>query len=357
MVCNCISPAAIAARNSKHTRRPGRTAAKAAASMSCRTASSRRAALPSQLRRTKRVNLHERNDHATSVQPGLHHQDSRRPGHVLDLQCISKRPLRCRCHDRRPAWTWLTGSGNDPLKAYKVPQAFGFVNAARIKEEPDSELVLDAWRQAGYPLGNHTYNHMNLARAPSLEAWKADVLAGEAAISTRMDGEDWRYLRLPNLAAGTHARPALAWLQEQGYRIADVSLSFADSAYKDSYARCLAKGDSAAIDAMKQHYFATVDNSIARMKQDSQRVYGRIIPQVMLAHLGAWGAETLPVVLARLTAAGARFVPLGQAQSDPAYAEPGGGTVIARAAKARGIALGGGHYPAAARLDVGAMCR
>lgn len=243
------------------------------------------------------------------------------------------------------------------LKAYKVPQAFGFVNAARIKEEPDSELVLDAWRQAGYPLGNHTYSHMNLARAPSLEAWKADVLAGEAAISTRMDGEDWRYLRLPNLAAGTHARPALAWLQEQGYRIADVSLSFADSAYKDSYARCLAKGDSAAIDAMKQHYFATVDNSIARMKQDSQRVYGRIIPQVMLAHLGAWGAETLPLVLARLTAAGARFVPLGQAQSDPAYAEPGGGTVIARAAKARGIALGGGHYPAAARLDVGAMCR
>lgn len=243
------------------------------------------------------------------------------------------------------------------LKEHKVPQVFGFVNAGRLKDEPESEPVLDAWRKAGYPLGNHTYSHMNLARAPSLEAWKADVIAGETVINTRMQGEDWRFLRLPNLAAGAYAKPAFAWLQAQGYRIADVSLSFADSAYKESYARCLAKGDTKAIEAMQQHYFADVDDGIARMKADSKRVYGRIIPQVLLAHLGAWGADTLSEVLSRLTAAGARYVTLAQAQSDPAYADIGGGTIISRAAKAKGIPLGGPDRPVRARLDVDMMCR
>lgn len=42
------------------------------------------------------------------------------------------------------------------------------------------------------------------------------------------------------------------------------------------------------------------------MKTMSQAVYGRMVPQVLLTHLGAWSAATLPQVMEKLDAAGAR---------------------------------------------------
>jgi peptidoglycan/xylan/chitin deacetylase (PgdA/CDA1 family) len=241
------------------------------------------------------------------------------------------------------------------LKAHRVPEAFGFVNAIKLVQEPGSGTVLDAWRHAGYPLGNHTYSHMKLASAPSPQAWQADVVAGEAALASRMQGADWHYLRFPYLSLGGERRDgALDFIGKRGYKVADVSVSFDDWAYTDTYARCVAKGDDATIAAMKRQYLADVERGIAAMKADSVRVFGRVIPQVLLTHLGGWSALTLPDVMARLDAAGARYITLAQAQADPAYAIAGGGSVIARVAQEKGVTLA----PAAAPgLDVQALCR
>ena len=241
------------------------------------------------------------------------------------------------------------------LKAHHVVEAFGFVNAGRMTREPGSEAVLDAWRAAGYPLGNHTATHMNLARAESFDAWRMDVVAGEPAIAARMAGADWHWLRFPNLALGERQPEALDFLKQRGYKIADVSLAFGDWVYTDAYARCVTTGDSAAIAAMRRHYLAGVDRSIAQMRENSRRVFGRVIPQVLLTHLGGWSAVTLPDVLTRLDAAGARYITLAQAHSDAAYAQPGGGSLVARAAKAHGIRLDAGGEDAP--LGVGALCR
>lgn len=244
----------------------------------------------------------------------------------------------------------------DTLKAHGVPEAWGFVNAARSAREPGSEAVLDAWRAAGYPLGNHTANHTNLARAQSFEAWREDVLAGEAAVASRMAGADWRYLRFANLAAGPRLGEAMTFLRARGYRVADVSVAFGDWDYTDAYARCAGKNHGATIEAMKAQYLADVDTGIARMKDHSRRVFGRVIPQVLLTHLGGWSAVTLPDVMKRLDAAGARYVTLAQAQSDPAYAEPGGGSMMTRVARQRGIVLPEGDSPAGPRIDPKAAC-
>ncbi|SFV11668.1 sialate O-acetylesterase [Pseudoduganella namucuonensis] len=258
-----------------------------------------------------------------------------------------------------PGMTWpgIAESHVRTLKAHGVAEAYGFVNAVKLNNAPDGGAALDAWRKAGYPLANHTYTHMSLERAPSMEAWKADVAAGEPAVTSRMAGADWRYLRFPYLNVGEGRKTeAFAYLKERGYRIADVSLSFSDWDYTDAYARCAAKGDTAAIAAMKAHYYARVDSEIARMKADSKRVFGRVIPQVLLTHMGGWSAETLPEVMSRLGTAGARYVTLAQAQADPAYAEPGGGGVIDRVAKQRGIALAV-PSPALPALDTKSLCQ
>jgi peptidoglycan/xylan/chitin deacetylase (PgdA/CDA1 family) len=251
----------------------------------------------------------------------------------------------------------------DTLKAHGVPEAWGFVNAVSLGAEPKGEEALEIWRRAGYPLGNHAYSHMGLSKAPSLEAWEEDVRANEPTLQKHMVGRDWRVLRFPFLdAAGTGARHdgAAAWLKARGYRIADVTLGFDDWAYTDTYARCVAKGDEAAIERMKASYYRRVDQQLARTKAMSQRVYGRMIPQVLLTHMGGWSAVTLPEVMKRLDAAGAHYVPLDQAQADAAYRAPspraGDGSLTERHAQDAAIDLAG--LPTVEPVgDLDALCR
>ena len=243
------------------------------------------------------------------------------------------------------------------FKAHGVAEAFGFVNANRLQQEPDSAAALATWRSAGHPLGNHAFSHMSLDAAPTLALWQADVTAGEAAVAERMTGQDWRWFRYPYLSTGTDpARrdAALAWLTARGYRLAAVSLSFDDWAYTDAYVRCLTRNDSAAIAAMKTQCLDEVDDGIARMKASSRQLFGRVIPQVLLTHVGAWSAATLPHVLDRLDAAGARYVTLASAQADTAYTQAAGGNVIENEAKRRGIAL---PQRPTRRLDPDKVCR
>ncbi|MFT4089442.1 MAG: polysaccharide deacetylase family protein [Asticcacaulis sp.] len=228
------------------------------------------------------------------------------------------------------------------LKAHKVPEAYGFVNASKIEGTPDGDAVLDLWRSAGYPLGNHGYTHMNLNRAPSLADWIKDMEINEPAISSRMAGENWRVLRFPNLAAGgvrgERHEGAHDWLRTNNYSVAEATLSFSDWAYAAAYVRCLEMGNHEAIRSMDTQYIQQIDDGIAHMKALSNRNYGRVIPQVLLTHLSPWSARTLPWVMERLEAAGARFVSLAEAQSDPAYNEPGQGSgmMMERAAKRLG---------------------
>lgn len=240
------------------------------------------------------------------------------------------------------------------FRQFGVGEAFGFVNAR--KAESESDPVLIAWRKAGHPLGNHAYSHMNLGRAESLAAWEADVVAGEPLVEKHMQGADWKWFRYPNLSVGDGERrdAALAFLKSRGYRVADVSLAFSDWDYTDAYARCKAAGNEAAVVAMTAHYLRGVDISIAQALAESKAVYGRTIPLVLLTHVGAFSAVTLPEVLSRLKAAGARFVPLAQAQADPAYGRFGGGSLITREARAQNTKLPA--RVAADVLDVKAMC-
>lgn len=249
------------------------------------------------------------------------------------------------------------------FRAHGVPEAWGFVNAVALGKEADSDAALDVWRKAGYPLGNHGYTHMGLSQAASLDAWEDDVRKNEPVLGKYMAGKDWHVLRYPFLdAGGKGARhdDALAWLKARGYRVADVTLGFDDWAYTETYARCVAKGDQAAIDGMKASYYRRIDQQLARTKAMSQRVYGRMIPQVLLTHMGAWSAATLPEVMKRLDAAGAHYVTLDQAQSDAAYRIPspgaGNGAMIERRAQDAGIDLAG--LPAVDPVgNLDALCR
>lgn len=222
--------------------------------------------------------------------------------------------------------------------------AMGFINGVQTEREPDSTAALAVWRAAGQPLANHTWSHMRLDDH-SVAEFEADVARNEPMLRRLMGDEDWRWLRYPYLAEGKTAEQhaeARRMLARRGYRVAGVTLDFGDWAYNDPYARCVAKGDEAAIAALEARYMAAAEASLAYARRLSTAAVGREIPLVLLMHAGAFDARMMPRLLAFYRSEGVRFVTLETATRDAFYApdvKPSGETptTLENAAKAKGV--------------------
>ena len=130
-----------------------------------------------------------------------------------------------------------------------VPPTYGFVNAATLETNPQELAVLQAWRAAGNPLGNHTWSHMNLNQILSKTS-RPTSPRDEPLLAQLMRRKDWHWFRFPYLAEGdTPAKHdgVRAFLAQRGYKIAAVTMSFSDYLWNEPYARCMAKSDTAAV--------------------------------------------------------------------------------------------------------------
>ena len=225
---------------------------------------------------------------------------------------------------------------------------WGFVNGVQEEREPDSVGVLSLWRAAGNPLGNHTWSHMNLNDNP-VEAWEADLTRNEPLLERQMAGQDWRWLRYPFLAEGEHTPGKHAQvrklLKAKGYRIASVTMSFGDYAWNEPYARCMAKGDAAAMAGMEASYLKAAQDALDFSRAMSAKLYGRDIPYVLLMHAGAFDARMAPRLLKLYRDNGVTFVSLEKAERDPFYAADfkteatDAPTTLENAMKAKGLPI------------------
>jgi peptidoglycan/xylan/chitin deacetylase (PgdA/CDA1 family) len=207
------------------------------------------------------------------------------------------------------------------MKDAHMPPVYGFVNGSFTEHEPLSTPMLKEWHDAGLPLGNHTWSHMNL-NTHSLAEWEADTLKNEALLKSYMGNEDWRWLRYPYLAEGDTPQKredARKFLAEHGYKIAGVTMSFGDYMYNDPYARCVAKNDAASIAQLEASYLAAADATIDYTRAMSKALYGRDIPYVLLMHVGAMDARMLTRLLALYRNKGFSFISLQDAEKDPFY--------------------------------------
>jgi peptidoglycan-N-acetylglucosamine deacetylase len=207
------------------------------------------------------------------------------------------------------------------MKDAKMPPAYGFVNGVRTEDEPLSTPVLKEWRNAGLPLGNHTWSHMDLNHRP-LTDWEADVLKNEPLLHSYMGNANWHWLRFPYLSEGDSVEKrdaARKFLAEHGYRIAAVTMSFGDYLYNEPYARCVAKNDAAGIAQLEKSYLDAADASLGYTRAMSKALYGRDISYVLLMHVGALDARLLPRLLQIYRDRGVTFVSLEDAEKDPFY--------------------------------------
>jgi peptidoglycan-N-acetylglucosamine deacetylase len=207
------------------------------------------------------------------------------------------------------------------LKREKLPAVYGFINAGRGADDPSSLSVLQTWRRAGQPLGNHTWAHLDL-NEETAEEFGAEVVRNEALLRSLMGKGDWHWLRYPFLHEGDTVdkrRAVRSWLVAHGYKIAEVSMDFEDYLWNEPYARCVALHDEASIAKLHDSYLAVADQYYGVFRELSQLVYGRDVKYVLLMHVGAFDARMLPELLKLYRAKGVTFVSLPDAMSDPAY--------------------------------------
>lgn len=248
------------------------------------------------------------------------------------------------------------------MRDHHLPPAYGFVNGIRVEREPGSEAVLEAWRRGGYPLGNHTWSHLNLNERTVAE-FMLDTHRNENLLQKYMPVANYRWLRYPYLAEGESAekRAAVrAQLALAGYRVAAVTMSFGDYAWNEPYARCLAKSDDAAIRRLESTYLQAADDTLTRTRAMSHTLAGHDVPYVLLMHVGAFDARMLPRLLDLYERREMHFITLEQAESDPFYREDvdlslpsAAPTSLEAALRARGLAVAAA-LPAP---DIANLCR
>jgi peptidoglycan/xylan/chitin deacetylase (PgdA/CDA1 family) len=236
--------------------------------------------------------------------------------------------------------------------AEKVP-AIMFVNERQLNLDGQRDArvaLLHRWLEAGLELGNHTYSHPRVAEI-GLPGFLDDIVKGEVITRPLLEarGRKLTWFRYPFLATGTgeQAKAIEEFLAQRAYRIAPVTVDYADYNHSGIYVRHLRAGDQAKADEQYATMLQALDASFARAETRSKEVLGYELPLVLLIHCNELNARTLRTTLQRMRERGYSFVSLDEAMSDPAYQVPlrpggagGGGwfnsLVAARAAAAPG---------------------
>jgi peptidoglycan/xylan/chitin deacetylase (PgdA/CDA1 family) len=230
--------------------------------------------------------------------------------------------------------------------------AVGFVNESKLEpadERAGRVALLESWLSAGHDLGNHTFSHPDLQRAP-LEEYEADLLRGETAtralLATRGRKPVWFRHPYTHTGPTREVRRAFeAFLAEHGYRVAPFSIENADYVFERLRQQAAARDDEAAVTRLRAAY---VEHTLAvteHMEAVARETFGREVPQVLLIHANRQNLEALDTILTRLGERGYRFVPLAQALADPAwqasdeYVGPQGPSWLHRFRVAKGLPL------------------
>jgi peptidoglycan/xylan/chitin deacetylase (PgdA/CDA1 family) len=215
------------------------------------------------------------------------------------------------------------------LKAHKAP-AIAFVNEGKLytgaEIVPDRVALLQSWVDAGIPLANHTYSHLDINNV-TLEKYQDDVVRGERTY-TRLQrglGITERWFRHPFTHTGPTAdiKSALnRFLAGRGYRIAPFTIENSDWIFSAAYAKAARAGDEALVGRVRDGYLDYSDTMIGWFETLAKEDFGRDIPQILLIHSNDLHTDALDALLTRIERRGYRWVTLGDAMKDAAYTTP-----------------------------------
>jgi len=216
------------------------------------------------------------------------------------------------------------------LTARAVP-IVGFVNEGRICKTLGQDALpslLNMWLDAGAELGNHTFSHVDID-ATTVSLYEGDIVRGESITSKLLSerGRTERYFRYPFLNSGKNRDIKTAidsFLAKHGYTVAPVTIVSNEWMFAAIYADAKERGDVATMKLVTDAYVPYMEKVVGYFEHASTRLFGHEISQVILVHASALNADTADQLIGMLQSRSYRFVTLGEALQDPAYATPDG---------------------------------
>jgi peptidoglycan/xylan/chitin deacetylase (PgdA/CDA1 family) len=239
---------------------------------------------------------------------------------------------------------WIATQMIQALRQHAAPGVVGFANGGQVRDNPELQEILQAWRQAGF-LGNHTLSHADLNNM-SADEFVADIERNESLLAPLSPAGAAKYFRYPYLHEGNTPEKRNAvrrWLTSRDYAVAQVTVYFEDWAWNDVYPRCVAQKDEQAIARMKELFLEVAKARLAWSRELSARLFNRQVKHILMLHAGAFDALMLDELLRAYRADGVTLVGLESAVQDPAYATKldlvgnGDRTFLLQVAEAKGV--------------------
>jgi peptidoglycan/xylan/chitin deacetylase (PgdA/CDA1 family) len=229
------------------------------------------------------------------------------------------------------------------LARHQVKAAL-FVTAGNGANAAQGSALARAWGDAGHAIGNHTMTHPDLnSAAVSLARYQQEVLDCDAIISKLPGYQKW--FRFTFLREGNtpEKRDGMrAFLAQQGYRNAYVSLDTSDWRIDDKLVEVLSRDSKADLAPIKRLYLAHIRQRALAYRALARQLEGRDIAQVLLLHHNLVNALWLDDVIAQFKDMGWTIVTPAEAFRDPVYAlQPEraapGQSLLLSIAKSRGM--------------------
>lgn len=209
---------------------------------------------------------------------------------------------------------------------FHVP-AVGFVIGQFLettgKLDSSQMNLLTMWLDAGLELGNHTFAHKDYNLITFNES-KADIIGGEQAVKSFVEkqGKPFRYFRHPYLRKGDtqSKKDSLeAFLKYWGYQEAPVTIDNSDWLFSQAYDNALTLKDTTLAAQVGRTYLAYMRDCVTYYEAQSDSLFGRQIPQVLLIHANTINADYLDQLLAIVKQKGYVFTTLDDVLTDTAY--------------------------------------
>ena len=236
------------------------------------------------------------------------------------------------------------------FQAENVPVAL-FINERQLNvpgQRDARAAAVEQWLNAGFEVGNHTYSHRS-ANSVTVDGFQDDVIKGEVIMRPLIEqrGRQLVWLRYPYLHSGATAETHQAivdFLDRRNYRVAPVTVDYADYTFAGVYTRELRRGNVEVAEKIKQAYLDQVDAGFNYAERASRELYGREIAQILLIHCNELNSVSLRDSIARMRKRGYEFISLDDAMKDAAYQRPDtfagpGGSWLSRTATATGTPL------------------
>ncbi|MBL8523428.1 MAG: polysaccharide deacetylase family protein [Betaproteobacteria bacterium] len=196
-----------------------------------------------------------------------------------------------------------------------------FVTLNNGADRPEGLALARAWGDAGHAVGNHTVTHLDLnSDKVSLAQYQRELLDCDAVIRALPGYRKWfrfTYLREGNTPEKRDGMRA--FLKEQSYRNAYVSLDTSDWRLDGWLTDALKKNQRADLAPIRQAYLDHLWQRAQAYRELSQKLQGRDIPQVILLHHNLINALWLDDVIAMFKAKGWTITLPEAAFADPVY--------------------------------------